>query len=425
MRVLLISANTEKINILPLPLGLNCVAVATRKAGHDVRLLDLMAENDNRLAISEVIAAFLPEVIGIAVRNIDDQNMAPPRFLLDPVKKVIGDCRTLSNAPIVLGGAGYSIFPDSALDYLEADMGIQGEGEIAFPILLDRIRRGVALGGTPGLYLRGAGLQGKRQYAADLDRLPLPDPDLWPAHAPSDDFGIPVQTRRGCPMNCNYCSTATIEGCSIRRRSPDLVVENLSRHVDAGYENFYFVDNAFNLPLPYAKDLCRKIIETELGIFWRCIFYPGRIDTELANLLAESGCREVSLGFESGCETILRIMNKKFNPDSIRRTSEMLSAAGIRQLGFLMLGGPGETKESTEQSLAFAESLQMDAVKITIGIRIYPNTALAEHAINDGLISPKDNLLFPRFYIVREIEEWLREVVNTWTEKQSGGIKVM
>jgi hypothetical protein len=83
MRVLLISANTEHINILPLPLGLNCVAVAARNAGHDVRVIDLMTEKDNRSFVREAIVVFHPEIIGISVRNIDDQNMENPRFLLD------------------------------------------------------------------------------------------------------------------------------------------------------------------------------------------------------------------------------------------------------------------------------------------------------------------------------------------------------
>jgi radical SAM superfamily enzyme YgiQ (UPF0313 family) len=414
MRVLFISANTEKINILPLPFGLHCVAVATRNAGHEVQLLDLMAEEDNRLAIAEAIESCLPEVIGVSVRNIDDQNMASPRFLLDQTRKVIDDCRTFSSAPIILGGAGYSIFPESALDYLKADMGIQGEGEIAFPVLLDRIHRGADLVGTPGLYLRRKGLQGERQYAEDLDQLPLPDVNMWPTYTTTDDYGIPIQTRRGCPMNCSYCSTATIEGHSIRQRCPEFVVKNIARHVDAGYKRFYFVDNTFNLPLPYAKDLCHKIIDSNLVISWRCIFYPGKVDAELVNLLAMAGCKEVSLGFESGCEQILRIMNKKFSLDSIRHTSEMLRAGGIKQLGFLMLGGPGETKESVEQSLVFADSLNLDAMKITIGIRIYPNTALSKIAVTEGLISPKDNMLSPRFYIVRKLEGWLRETVRTW-----------
>jgi radical SAM superfamily enzyme YgiQ (UPF0313 family) len=273
MKVLLISANTEHMNILPLPLGLNCVAVATRNAGHDVRLLDLMAEKDSNLAITDAIESFRPEVIGVSVRNIDDQNMDPPAFLLDKVKIIINYCRTHSSVPIILGGAGYSIFPESALEYLEADMGIQGEGEVAFPALLYRMQRGIDLWGTSGLYLRGRGLQGKRQYAKILDELPFADEKMWSIpNSDDDDFGIPIQTRRGCPMNCNYCSTADIEGRSIRKRSPELVIENIVRHIDAGYKRFYFVDNVFNMPLSYAKDLCRKIIDRKLGISWRCIF---------------------------------------------------------------------------------------------------------------------------------------------------------
>ncbi len=419
MRVLFISANTEHMNILPLPLGLNCVAVATRNAGHDVRLLDLMTEKDSRLAITEAIESFCPEAIGVSVRNIDNQNMDPRIFLLEKVKKVINDCRTLSTVPIILGGAGYSIFPESALEYLEADMGIQGEGEVAFPALLYRLHRGVDLLGTPGLYLRGLGLQGERRYAKSLDELPFPDEKMWPIPgSDDDDFGIPIQTRRGCPMDCNYCSTAKIEGRPIRKRSPEFVIQNIARQVEAGYKRFYFVDNVFNMPLSYAKALCRKIIERRLAISWRCIFYPGKVDAELVNLLAMAGCREVSLGFESGCEQILRIMNKKFNLNSIRYTSEMLRTGGIKQLGFLMLGGPGETRESVEQSLVFADSLDLDAMKVTIGIRMYPNTALSKIAVTEGLISPEDNLLFPRFYIVQKLEGWIRETLRTWIESR-------
>jgi len=415
MKVLLISANTEQINIVPLPLGLNCIAAAARNAGYDVKLVDLMTEKDNRLSIMGAIESFQPEIIGISVRNIDDQNMGSPRFLLDQVKKVAADCRNLSDAPIILGGAGYSIFPESALDYVEADMGIQGEGEIAFPLLLERIRRGADLTGTPGLYLRGLGLQGERVYVKDMDALPLPDTLISSLSAPDDqERWMPVQTRRGCPMNCSYCSTATIEGSSIRKRNPESVIVEIARNVAAGFQWFYFVDNTFNMPLSYAKEMCRKLIESELKINWRCIFYPGKFDKEFIDLLARAGCREVSLGFESGCERMLRTMNKKYSPDAVRRTSEILKDFGIKRLGFLLLGGPGETRRSVEESLAFADSLHLDALKITVGIRIYPYTALAKTAVDDGLILPEDNLLFPKFYLVKTLTDWLPETVKIW-----------
>jgi radical SAM superfamily enzyme YgiQ (UPF0313 family) len=257
MRVLLISASTEKINMPTLPLGLACVAAATQRAGHEVAMRDLMLENDPRSVLKEAIEGFRPNIIGISVRNIDDQRMENPTLLLYPVKKIVAVCRGLSEVPIVLGGAGYSIFPESALLFLGADMGIQGEGEVVFPELVKRVELGADLSGLSGLYLQGQGRQCERVFAKDLDKLPLPDPDLWPAPSQKEEISMPVQTRRGCPLSCSYCSTGTIEGRLLRRRSPDTVVQWIARWRNAGIRQFYIVDNTFNLPPSYAKEICR------------------------------------------------------------------------------------------------------------------------------------------------------------------------
>jgi radical SAM superfamily enzyme YgiQ (UPF0313 family) len=412
MKVLLISANTEKINLLPLPLGLGCVAAATKSAGHETMVLDLMADGDSDSLIRTAIASFGPDLIGISIRNIDDQARGG-RFLLDEVRCVVQHCRRLSTAPVVLGGAGYSIFPESALTYLEADMGIQGEGEVAFPTLVDRLARKADLAGSPGLYIKGLGLQGKRGYATDMDSLPISQAHEFLASRDREVW-LPFQTRRGCPMDCSYCSTATIEGRTIRKRSPEAAAAALECCAGEGFRKIFIVDNTFNIPSGYAKELCGEIIRRGLEIRWRCILYPGKIDEELVALMADSGCEEVSLGFESGSERILRNMNKKFNLREVRRTAEMFARHGIRQLGFLMLGGPGETRESVLESLTFADTLPVDQLKVTSGIRIYPYTALARTAIDDGMISPADDLLLPKFYLVRGIEEWLSETVKGW-----------
>jgi len=107
-------------------------------------------------------------------------------------------------------------------------------------------------------------------------------------------------------------------------------------------------------------------------------------------------------------------MNKRFRPDEVRRISQILGDSGIRRMGFLLLGGPGENRESMEESLGFAESLRLEAVKVTVGIRIYPHTALARIAVADGTISPDDDLLFPRFYLVKELREWLPATIKAW-----------
>lgn len=426
MKVLLISANTEQINMPVLPLGMAYVAAAAQNAGHEVNTVNLMAAQDIRRPLKAAVQEFEPEVIGISVRNIDDQVMENPVFLLDPVKKVIAQCRRLSDAPIVLGGAGYSIFPRRVLDYLKADMGIQGEGETAFVMLLDGLERQADVSAIPGLCLPAAGGRQKSRFAKDLDDHPQPLPNVHlhlPCNAKDEEIWIPVQTRRGCPMDCSYCSTASIEGRIMRRHSVAWVLEFLRRYADAGFKKFFFVDNTFNFPLIYAKDLCEQIIAAGLNIQWRCILYPWKVDEALVAKMAEAGCREVALGFESGTEQILKRLNKRFGPDDVRIISAMLAKHKIHRMGFLLLGGPGETRQSVEESLYFADSLETEAMKISTGIRIYPHTLLHQIAVDQGLIALDDDLLFPRFYIAAGLQGWLEEVVGRWLERCSNWMK--
>ncbi|MBU2648271.1 B12-binding domain-containing radical SAM protein, partial [bacterium] len=113
---------------------------------------------------------------------------------------------------------------------------------------------------------------------------------------------------------------------------------------------------------------------------------------------------------------ILEIMNKRYRPAEVRQVSALLKRHGIRQMGFLLLGGPGETRETAEESLIFADSLALNAIKITLGIRIYPNTTLAATAIEDGIIAPDQDLLFPAFYLVPDLADWLRETIRNWCD---------
>jgi len=212
-------------------------------------------------------------------------------------------------------------------------------------------------------------------------------------------------------MPCSYCSTPAIEGRILRRRSPDLVVEAMARFVEAGFPHFYFVDNTFNLPPAYAKELCDRLIASNLDIKWRCILYPWKIDAELVEKMARAGCVEVALGFESGSPKILQSLGKRFLPEEVQRIAALLQKYGIQRMGFLMFGAPRESRETVLESLAFAEALNLEAMKITTGIRIYPSTLLAQTALNEGAITPATNLLFPTFYLTPGLEPWLQETL--------------
>ncbi len=415
MKTLLISANTEVINMPVMPFGLACVASAAQQAGHDAVMLDLMFASDPNGALKDALVSVRPGCIGVSLRNIDDQNMESPRFLLDEVRDVIAFCRKHSDAPIVVGGAGYSIFPESALAFLDADMGIEGEGEKAFPALLSCLERGRDVSGIPGIHLRDRGAQQPRSFARDMDAFRMPVPTVLAASAARNpDPWIPAQTRRGCPFHCAYCTTPAIEGARLRKRAPEDVVAWLQQWVAAGYNQFFFVDNTFNFPPSYAKELCRLIIAHGLDIQWQSIIYPKNVDVALVGLMADAGCKHISLGFESGCEDILRNMNKRFTPDEARVISDMFGARGIERMGFLLLGGPGETQESVETSLAYADALNLEMLSVTPGIRICPNTPLAATAVEHGIVTAADDLLRPRFYLARELDGWLQPRLKQW-----------
>lgn len=425
MRVLLISANTELMNMPVLPLGLGCVARATQETGHEIKIINLMASQNVFGAIENVITEFKPEAIGISVRNIDDQVMSRPKFLLKPVKSMISHCRKYSEAPIIIGGAGYSIFPDAALDYLKADMGIQGEGEVSFPLLLEKLQNNSGLADVPGLFLPKSGMQHNRVPSKRLDDCPLPLPrlHLWaPENIRTDDLWVPFQTRRGCSMQCSYCSTPVIEGKLMRKRNLDHAVNMLSKYAESGFKRFFIVDNVFNLPLSYAKSFCKKIVEKRLNIEWRCIIYPWEVDEKLVEKMAAAGCREVSLGFESGSPEIIKRFNKRYSLKGVRRISDIMKRYRIKRMGFLLLGGPGETKETVMESLSFADSLGLDAMKVTVGIRIYPQTPLTHQAIEDGFIKADDDLLFPKFYVNQDLRDWLLQTVDEWLEDRPNWI---
>jgi radical SAM superfamily enzyme YgiQ (UPF0313 family) len=416
MKVLLLFFNMPELIMPTLPLGIVSVATAVQQAGHDVKILELASGGDFDKLVADTIVAFAPDAIGISVRNIDDQCMRETRFLLEPLKAIVACCRRLSKAPIILGGAGYSMYPEVLLDWLGADIGIKGDGEAALPAVLDHLRMGVDPAMIKGVYVKGRSPFKKICSILDLNKLPQPDPALWPCPAEGrGDVWLPFQTRRGCPLACSYCSTASIEGTALRKRDPKTVAEHIGRHVEAGFRRFYCTDNTFNLPVDYARELCRALADAALPITWSCIVYPYKIAEGLVADMARAGCVEVALGFESGSPAILKSMRKRFSLEDVRQAAGLFKKHSIKLNGYLLLGAPGETRETVLESLAFADSLPFDFLKISTGIRIYPDTELARIAAAEGVIAAGDDLLMPLFYLAGVLDGWIQDEIARWT----------
>ena len=415
MRLLFISPNRLRIIAPPLPLGLASL-VASIKAEHPVQVLDFMFADDPLERVRELVPEFQPEIIGLSLRNIDNQDSAHPVSYISEVKELVTLLRELSPAPIIMGGAGFSILPREFMDYLQADFGLVGEGEEGFRSFLSAWGTG-DWEGVPGLVWRqGDSWQlNPPRRVPDLDMLPPPALEYFTPRLYQEALGdaklpgmIPVQSRRGCPMKCIYCTTRLLEGRRVRAWAPEQVAAWLADwHDKWGLTRFYFVDNIFNHPPEYSRRLCQAIKDLHLPLEWGCLINPAFPDGELFRLIREAGGVMVMVGNESGSDLVLTNLGKGFGKEQVEITLRLLEEEGLPYSCFLMMGGPGETRETVQESVALLEKYRPGLVNLTVGVRIYPGLALHRLALAEGVLSPGDNLLWPRFYLAPAIKEWI------------------
>ena len=430
MRVLAISFNRSRLIVPPFPLGLASV-VASLGPEHPCRVIDFMFEPDPQQQVLTVLEDFQPELIALSLRNIDNQDSCYPEFFFPEAREFCRWLRTHTRVPLVLGGSAFSIVPQELLDYLEADMGLVGEGELSFRALVDSYPGGDWTK-VPGLVWRADGRwqENPSQPVTDLDALPDPALKYFTPAQYHDAQGsaklpgvITIQSRRGCPRRCRYCTTARLEGTQVRTRSPEKVAAWMADcHHRWGLTRFYFVDNVFNHPREYARRLCLAIKQLDLPLEWSCLLNPAYPDEELFHLIREAGCVQVQVGNESGSDLVLTNLGKGFSKRQVEETFELLQRAGLGYNCFLMMGGPGETPATVRESVELVERYHPFLVNLTVGIRIYPHTALFEQALAEGVIAPGDNLLWPQFYLSEAVADWIWDYLKDVTSRHPNWI---
>lgn len=430
MRVLFLSPNCLRLIVPPLPLGLASV-IASLGPEHSFRVVDFMFEPDPRAKISNLLAEFQPEIIALGLRNVDNQDSRYPIFFFPEVKELLSWLRSRFQGPIVLGGGAFSILPREFMDYLEADFGIVGDGELSFRAFLKAFPEG-EFSGVPGLVWKNQGQwqSNPPQPVLDLDQLPDPAleyfcPGRYHAAIGSAKLSgmITVQSRRGCPMNCIYCTTPLIEGRQLRMRSPEKVANLMASYYDRwNLRRFYFIDNIFNYPLDYARQLCMAVKTRARPVQWSCIINPAFPDARLFHLIREAGGNRVQVGNESGSDLMLTNLGKGFSRAQVAQTLRQLEDAGLDYSCFLLLGGPGETPETVRESVALLEQYHPLMVNLTAGLRIYPGSALYRRALAEGVISPADNLLWPYFYLSPAVAEWIWDYLPEVTARHPNWI---
>lgn len=430
MRILFISPNRLRLIVPPLPSGLASV-VAAVKGQHEVQVLDFMFADNSLADLSRMVADFQPQVVGMTLRNLDNQDSRDPVCYFPEVKDLVSLLRELSPASIVIGGAGFSIVPLALMDYLQVDFGVVGEGEVSFRTLL-AVWQNRDWATVPGLVWRPGPkwVMNPLERVMDLERLPPPALEYFTPRLYQDAEGsaklpgmIPVQTRRGCPMQCIYCTTPMLEGTQVRGWPPEEVAAWLAAWHDRwGLTRFYFVDNMFNYPPDYTRRLCLAIKKLKLPLEWGCLINPAFPDPELFRLIRDSGGAMAQVGNESGSELVLTSLGKGFGREQVEQTLRLLKEADLPFSCFLMMGGPGETPDTVKESVALLEKYAPRLVNLTVGIRIYPGLPLHHRAVVEGIVDPDDPLLWPKFYLSPAIREWIWGYLEEVTKRHPNWI---
>ncbi|MCE5323492.1 cobalamin-dependent protein [bacterium] len=428
MRVLLVNTNRMKPAVAPI--GLDYLSDGLIDAGHDLRLLDLSFSDDVASDISASVREFDPEVIGVTVRNTDDCYFSGGAFFLPEIKEMIEHLRSKSDAPIVLGGVGFSVVPERVMDFCGADYAVTGEGETGFVHLLQVLGSKRPIEAVPNiLYREKDSIKRNPMVESNLDSLPPRRRSLVNNVRYFKEGGqAGIETKRGCNMACIYCADPLAKGRRVRVRSPKLVVDEIKALYDQGIDHFHTCDCEFNIPADHAKAVCREIIDTGLGdkIRWYAYCSVTPFDAEMADLFKRSGCAGVDFGADSANASILGILGRHFSPDDLAITAKHCHEHDIPFMYDLLVGGPTETRETVRQTIDFVRSIDVDCVGVAMGVRVYEGTAMAEYvrkmgdmATNPylhGARSENPYFLKPVFYISPDLGEgivkYLHELVD-------------
>jgi len=375
MKIAYLSANREKLPDAVIPLGLLYVMGATPDH-HEKELWDLCFEDDPVASLRARLEAFRPDVVAFGMRNIQNNDYSDIETNLGYYESLMGVIRAHSTARVVMGGGGFSVMPKELMVRLRPDFGVSGEGEEAFPKLIAALESGTPLDDIGALYR----FQGEEVVCTprgtkflDMNGLAIPNRSVVDARY-YEAYGIDsVQTKRGCPLKCDYCTYPIIEGARGRVRDPARVVDEMFAVLEQneGVRHIFVVDSVFNLPMRHAKDICGELIERKWRVPWTCYANPLGFDEELAKLMKKARCVGMEIGSDSGCDDILVRLKKGFDTDRIREMRRICKAARLKDCHTFILGTRGETIEHVHRSLDFIVDLDPFAAIVMVWVDDY------------------------------------------------------
>jgi len=372
---------SDKQGIYP-PLGLLYIGTfLQKKLDVNIKLIDMVADNLTYKNLEELILKFNPNVVGITSCT---ENFLSSLEVAKVTKKV--DKKILT----VIGGPHCIMFPNETLHHKEIDFLIAGEGEIVFYEFIKNLDSLENIEKLKGFWFKKNNIiidNGISNNIKNLDELPFPDRKLLDLSKYYCILGrkknvITISSSRGCPHQCIYCDLKIKE---FRLRTPENVFNEIKKCVELGFEEFYFIDDMFNITPKRVIEISEKILKLPKKIKWS---FRGRVDTitnESLKIAAKSGCERIQFGLESSTDKKLKFLKKNITTKQIETAIKITNKNKIMSVGNFILGLPIEQNiNDINITINFAKKLNLDYAEFHL-LKIWPGTELFDLAVKKNL----------------------------------------
>ncbi len=362
-------------------LGLCYLAGNLIDKGHKVLILDLNAADELYESAAIKAEKYAPDIIGFSIKT-STANMA---FLISKeIKKRYKKAIHIAGGPHITLDYKVSLVENPEIEYC-----FLGESDISFIDFVNRFEKGQSIKEVAGIaYLdKGSVIVTEQKYIEELDNLPYPSFDAI-ENFNFKDFRYPLITSRGCPYRCTYCCVGLVCGKKWRARTPeDTIAELKSAKKIFAIKTFEILDDNFTLKLDRAKQFCRLMIKNKLKLNWYCHngIRADKLDLELAKLMKKAGCTSVALGIESGNAEVFDSIKKGETLASIVSAVKYIKMAGMKVVGYFIIGLPGDSLNGIKKTIEFQESLELDGYTYGI-LNPYPHTEVYDIIKRDGKI---------------------------------------
>jgi len=417
--------NTNTMVPAVTPVGLDYIAAATQKAGIDVDIVDLCLSDGPERALHDYFSRNSPRLVGLSIRNVDDCYWPNARWFVPGLVETVGKIRKLADAPIVLGGIGFSIFARRIVEYTGADFGIRGDGEQSVIALFKQLENQKAFDFVEGLIWRRDGkiIENRPAWPGKLSVESCRDAvDNLAYFNKGGQCGI--ETKRGCNRSCIYCADPLAKGAMIRTRRPGEVADEIEALLARGINVLHICDSEFNVPAAHALAVCEELIGRKLGqrLIWYTYMSVVPFDADLAAAMRRAGCAGIDFTVDSASPSMLGTYRQRHNREDIKSAVRLCRRNNITVMADLLLGGPGETPETVKETIEFFKKINPDCIGAQLGVRIYPATAMGKIVNADGPLQTNPNIrrkytgsvdfLKPTFYISKELGPTPAELVR-------------